>query len=299
MLVAASQIPVKSCRFVIAHVNHKLRGVQSDRDAKFVAGLARRYSFPFGMKVRSISKSRSGNLEERAREQRYEALIELAHQYKSDLVLTAHTEDDQVETIFMNLLRGTGVDGIGGMSAIRFLEPNIRLGRPFLSISRQELHRWLDSSNTRSRIDKTNKDESLLRNWLRRRIFPQLEERSPGFKTRVAKLAAVLQDEKDFWADFLTVTQKRICLPSRGGQLLDLKGLLSYSAAVQRRFLRRIVGENLLTFDAVERLRRWMMSPPTGGRTLQLRQGWTVTRLSKSQGAPSANLFLIKDENHK
>lgn len=194
----------------------------------------------------------------------------------------------------MNFLRGAGGDGLAGMSALRPLAKSVLLGRPFLTLERSELHRWLRRSNIRPKIDHTNHDEHFFRNWLRRRMFPQLEKRSPGFKQRIANSAVVFGDEKSFWSAFLERVDKRVCRPSVGGRLLDLGGLLSYSAAVQRRFLRRVVGENILTLDAVERLRCWMMAPPTGGRTFQLRQGRTVTRLSKSQGAPSATLFLIR-----
>jgi hypothetical protein len=130
-------------------------------------------------------------------------------------------------------------------------------------------------------------------------MFAELDRRMPGFKERLARSAEIFRDERAFWDQFLIGVEKRVSRAYRGGRLLDLEGLLRYSAAVQRRFLRRSVGKNSLTFEAVERLRSWMQSPPTGGRTFQLRQGWTVTRLSKSQGAPSAKQFLIKDENRK
>ena len=295
LVLAASKLSAeKRFTFIVANINHKLRGVSSDADARFVERLAKKFHFTAAVRVCAVSKSASGNLEERARDKRYAALGALAERYGSSLVLTAHTQDDQAETVFMNFLRGAGSDGLAGIPERRPLAKKIELGRPFLMFEREELHRWLRRSNVSPRVDATNQDERFLRNWLRRRLFPQLEHRAPGFKERLAKLAVLFHGEKEFWSEFLEGVNKRVCRSEQGGQLLDLGGLLSYSAAVQRRFLRRVVGKNILTFDVVERLRFWMMSAPTNGRTFQLRQGWTVTRLSKSQGAPSANLFLMK-----
>jgi tRNA(Ile)-lysidine synthase len=299
MLSAAQLAPEKSFRFIVAHINHKLRGRDADADAAFVVRIAERVGLPMVLRNGRVARRIAGNLEERARERRYKELARIAKQRRSALVLTAHTLDDQAETVFMNLLRGTGGDGLAGMPALRPLSGKIRLGRPFLSLGRAELHGWLDRCHVRARTDRSNRDESFLRNWLRRNLFPQLAHRSPGFKVRLANLATLLHDEKTFWSDYLDDVEKRVLRADRGGRLLDLGGLLRYSAAVQRRFLRRVVGENLMTFGAVERLRFWMMSPPTGGRLFQLRRGWTVTRLSKSKGALSVKLFLIKEENHK
>jgi tRNA(Ile)-lysidine synthase len=294
LVLAASQLSASTrFSFVVANINHKLRGAQSDADARFVEKLARDVRFKSAVRVCRVSKA-SGNLEEKARDKRYDALAAVASRCGSSLILTAHTGDDQAETVFMNFLRGSGGDGLAGIPPLRPLARNSHLGRPFLICEREELHQWLRGLKVHPRCDRSNADERFLRNWLRRRLFPLLELKSPGFKERWAKLATLFQDEKEFWDDFLDAVHKQVCRRKAGGQLLDLGGLLRYSAAVQRRFLRRTVGDNLLTFDAVERLRCWMMSAPTGGRTFQLRQGWTVTRLSKSQGAPSANLFLIK-----
>jgi tRNA(Ile)-lysidine synthase len=299
LVVAASHVPDKKFVFHVAHINHKLRGRNSDADARLVEKLAARFRFPFFARVGAVPKKSVGNLEERARDKRYAALASIAESRQCRMVLTAHTRDDQAETVFMNFLRGAGGDGLAGIPPVRHLSKAVQLGRPFIGIGRQELHGWLNRSNVRSRTDQSNGDERFLRNWLRNRIFPRLERRSPGFKQRLAQSAQLFHDENFFWDQFLGHVERRVVRRNAGGQLLDLGGLLSYSAAVQRRFFRRVIGENILTMDAVERLRHWMMSPPTGGRTFQLRRGRTVTRLSKSQGAPSTKLFLIKDENHK
>ena len=124
-------------------------------------------------------------------------------------------------------------------------------------------------------------------------------KKSPGFKKRMQNLADMMMEEKLFWQQEIPLIQERLFKPFRSGRLLDLEGLLRYSAAVQRRVLRRSLGGDLLTFDAVERLREWMQSPPSGGRLWQLKQGWIVERLSKSSGFPSAKLFWFKQSKMK
>ncbi len=284
-------------RFEIAHINHGLRAAASEADQKFVKRLAREAKVPFHVKHCTVPTNR-GNLEEMARERRYAALLEIAKRRKVAAIFTAHTLDDQVETVIMNMLRGTGPDGLAGMSEMRCFERSrIWLARPFLTVTKKELLEGLRRSNRQFRIDESNRDEKFLRNWLRQEMLPMLEKRSPGFKKRIANLARVAADEKKYWQQETKRIEQQLLRPYKEGRLLDLGGLLSYSPAVQRRFLRRALGRDILTYDAVERLREWMQAPPSSGRLWQLKQGWTVERLSKTKGSPSAQLFWFKKSN--
>ncbi|MCB4757261.1 MAG: hypothetical protein LHV69_09600 [Elusimicrobia bacterium] len=124
-------------------------------------------------------------------------------------------------------------------------------------------------------------------------MIPLLEARAPGFKERISRLSILVQDEEKFWDAFVDKIESKLAAKQGRGRLLDFKKLLSYPPAVQRRFLRRMVGDDVLTFKGVEGVRQWMSSPPTGGRVWQLRKGWMAERLSKSKGSPSAALFWI------
>lgn len=282
-------------RVEIGHVNHALRGASSVADEAFVRKLARELGFKFHVARRPIKKLRGANLEETARDQRYAALLAMAERRDCAAIFTAHTQDDQAETLLMNLLRGTGPDGLAGMAPVRSMErTRVRLCRPLLQASKAELLCWLTRSKRRFRHDKSNENRAFLRNWVRRKLMPVLERRSPGFMARMGRLATLSLAEKRHWEREMALLESVLLKPYRGGRLLDLGGLLSYSPAVQRRFLRRCLGRDLLTFEAIERLREWMQSPPTGGRLWQLRKGWIVERLSKSQGSPSPQLFWLK-----
>ncbi|MCG3205249.1 MAG: tRNA(Ile)-lysidine synthase [Elusimicrobia bacterium] len=280
----------------VAHINHKLRGLSSEGDEKFVRDISRQWGWTCHVRNCAVRPLKKGNLEEVAREKRYAMLEALARQHHLQIVMTAHTLDDQVETVFMNLMRGTGCDGLSGMAPLRKLERSkVWLARPLLNMSKKELLGRLRSSRRRFRLDATNRNLKYLRNWLRAELIPKIEKKSPGFKKRIFQLSEMVYDEKLEWEKRMKGLDARL-LKDQGpnGRLLDLKRLLRYSPAVQRRFLRRSLGRDLLTYEAVEQLREWMKSPPSGGRLWQLRKGWVVERLSKSKGSPTTSMFVLR-----
>jgi len=285
--------------FHLAHVNHKLRGQASSDDARFVKRLAAHLQWPYHEKTAAV-RIKSGNLEETARVKRYDALMQMAQKAGSQVILTAHTQDDQAETILMNLLRGTAAVGLGGMNTLRVWPgSDVIVGRPFLFVAKKSVREALRKRKIAFRSDASNTNQKFLRNWLRNKVVPLLERRAPGFQQRLATMATILRDEEKVWNATMEQMESRFLRRERQGRLLDFKGVLSYSAAAQRRFLRRVMGGDALDFDGVERLRNWMAAAPQNGRIWQGRRGWVAERLSKSRGAPSTKLFLIKNENSK
>jgi tRNA(Ile)-lysidine synthase len=289
-----------NCAFAIGHINHQLRGRASQQDEVFVKNLADDLNWPVFTNKERVLKSQPGNLEEAARRKRYQGLAEMAKRFKSRIVLTAHNLDDQIETILMNLIRGTGPSGLGGMSPLRPIEgTKIWLGRPLLDISKKELIRELGVKKWRYREDKSNQNTNFFRNWLRHEVVPMLEQRGNGFKGRLAKMASLLREDDVFWESQMKEMAAQLMARRRNGFVIDFERLLSYPVSHQRRFLRRACGGNLLSFDGVDRLRNWMLMPPTQGRIWQLRKGWVAERLSKSKGSPSTKLFWMKQTTQK
>jgi tRNA(Ile)-lysidine synthase len=210
-------------------------------------------------------------------------------------VLTAHTLDDQAETVMLNLVRGCGTDGLSGMSATRRdEETGVIIARPLLSAGRSEVLGFLKNRRQPFRQDESNRNPAFLRNYLRIKLFNGIEQRSPGFKRRLARLAQVARDEQAVWEEWTGRIAKTVTRAHRGGDLVDGQRLRDLPAALQRRVLRRLAGRDLLTFDGVEKLRAWMETPPSAGRIWQLRKGWIVERLSKTRGSPSSSLFLFR-----
>ncbi len=165
-------------RLIAAHVNHKLRGADSDADQQFVEALCRERGIPCEVATAAIGGAASGQgqgLEAAARRARYAALEEMAGRLGARFVVTAHTADDQAETILHRIVRGTGIRGLGGMARARPLGPATLL-RPLLEIRREELTAYLRDIGQPCRIDRSNCDMRFTRNRIRKELLTLLAE---------------------------------------------------------------------------------------------------------------------------
>ncbi len=171
---------------VIVHVEHDVRddgSAQMDRD--LVEGLAERLGCDIVCE-RVAVRGLGGNLEHNAREARYRVLSEVARAHGIKYVVTGHHGDDQLETVLMHLIRGSGVRGMGGMSERRTLEEGVELVRPMLGVSREEIEGLCAEHGLEWREDPTNADEGYLRNRLRAKVLPVLKEIEPRAVERAA-----------------------------------------------------------------------------------------------------------------
>lgn len=160
-------------RLVVAHFNHALRGEASDADAAFVARLADELALPYETGRAMTSAVRNG-LEESARNARYEFFKAAAGRRGARYVATAHTADDQAETVLHRIVRGTGLAGLSGMPRSRPLMHGVSLIRPLLEIRRADLLHYLEQLGQSFRDDATNRDLGFTRNRLRHDLLPQL-----------------------------------------------------------------------------------------------------------------------------
>ncbi len=251
---------------VVGHVEHGLRGRASREDAAFVQKQAQKYKTPcYVMPVRTkewAEKNKRG-LEESARILRYQALARLAAQTKCQAIVTAHHQNDQVETIFLHLIRGTGPGGMAGMCSVSPLPihetgiertqctpvKRVPLIRPLLSTARSKIWAYLTASGILYRKDSTNQQSVFFRNRIRP-VLAQWEKARPGFFDRVCQLADIQRDEEDFWQQYILRTER-----ARRSQIssLELKPFLRYHKAVQRRILKHSMG--LTDFATIERVR--------------------------------------------
>lgn len=178
-----------------AHLNHQLRGANADADAEWVAALCERCHVPCDLQispVRTLAEQTRRGLEETARDARYDFFQVTAIRHGCDLVATAHTADDQAETVLHHILRGTGLTGLRGMQWSRGLGESTRLVRPMLAIWRREVEQFLAELGQDFRQDWTNLDVSLTRNRLRHELLPRLEQ---DFNTRVREHLCQLAEQ--------------------------------------------------------------------------------------------------------
>ncbi len=181
-------------RLVLAHVNHLLRGEESERDEAAVREFAGRYGLRFAVfreDVAALAKRRGQGLEECGRQVRYEFFQSLA-KGEGDRILTAHHSDDNAETVLLHLCRGTSLPGLLGIPQQRG-----KVLRPFLQVTRQEILDYCQAMGLPYVTDSTNLSHDYARNRLRWEVLPVLEEVNPGFLTAIARMTQNLSQDQD------------------------------------------------------------------------------------------------------
>jgi tRNA(Ile)-lysidine synthase len=165
--------------FGIAHVNFQLRGKESDGDEQFVKDLAKKYNVPFYVNTfdtEAYAKENGISTQMAARDLRYQFFDELCKEYKYDYIATAHHKDDQLETFFINLFRGTGISGLRGI-----LPKQNNIVRPLLCADRKTIEQFQQSEQLKFREDSSNKSVKYLRNKIRHNLIPVLEDIDPNY----------------------------------------------------------------------------------------------------------------------
>ena len=201
---------------VVAHFNHQLRK-SAKADAKFVAGLAKGLGLKFVLgsaDVAKLAKARKLTIEEAGRVARYGWLNQLMKRHRAAVVVTAHTADDQVETVVMNWVRGGLIRALAGM---RVREGNI--WRPFLPIPKTELLKFAKHYHLQFKEDKSNQKLIYTRNLVRHRILPMLTQINPGVYEVFLRNAASFSAVEDWLDKQMQDIYKRVSLPSRKNEV--------------------------------------------------------------------------------
>jgi tRNA(Ile)-lysidine synthase len=216
-------------RIGAAHVNHGLRGADSDRDERFVTELAERLGLDVFVLAGRIVPG--ANLEERARELRYRLLLEAAQSGGYRRIATGHTLDDQAETFLLRLFRGAGARGLTAIAPIRA----DGVIRPLLDLRRADVVAFLDRRGLRHRRDRSNVDPRFTRNRIRRRLLPLLErEFNPSVRRALARTVDLLTDED---ALLERMARARLAKFARADRL-DTRGWSRMPVAIARRVVR-------------------------------------------------------------
>ncbi len=195
---------------IVAHLNHLLRGSESDGDAAFVQELCSELqaSSPTCISyqgrrvdITEVSRERKESIESTARHIRYEWFTSLAQEFGARWVVTGHTANDQAETVLHRLLRGTGLQGLGGIPFRRSLTAEVEVLRPLLSITRIDVVDFLQALGQPFRVDSSNQQIQYMRNRIRQELLPLLEEQyNPGIVSVLCRLANqasdIAEDEK-------------------------------------------------------------------------------------------------------
>jgi tRNA(Ile)-lysidine synthase len=272
---------------LIVHFNHNLRGAESDADEQFVGNLSVSHGLEFlteSSDVKTYAAEKKLSLETAAREVRYEFFRDCLRGKSLDKIATAHTLDDQAETVLMKLARGAGTRGLAGIfpkvsiqhSAISSQHKERSIIRPLLETKRRALENYLAEIRQDWREDTSNRDLRHTRNRIRHGILPRFERHvNPAVREALAETAEISRAEEEYWAAEVERVLPEVWAPTSGGGFLK-GGFAGQPIAVQRRLV-RAAGEALglmLEFRHVEEVRGVF----NDGGAASLPEGWTVSR---------------------
>ena len=250
-------------RVVAAHLNHGIRGAESDHDEAFVRELCARCAVAFVVeRVNDLSPG-TPNLEERARDARYAFLNVAADRVGADHIAVAHQADDQAETVLMRLLRGAGAAGLAAM-AERGPE---RIIRPILAVTHDEVMAYLRSIDEKFVNDSSNQSSTYLRNRVRTGLMPMLETNyAPGLRGRLVQLAS----EMRALDDFVSTAAKRELQSNASIGGLDISNFALLHPALQAEVIRQFIKNATGSLRRIERVhieavRRLCLEGPSNG----------------------------------
>jgi tRNA(Ile)-lysidine synthase len=282
----------------VAHLNHELRGVDSQADAEYVAGLARRWGLPATVETQDVHHLRAErrlSLEEAARQARYEFLASVAGRVGAQSVAVAHNADDQAETVLMHLLRGSGLAGLRGMQPKSpfpaATASSVTLIRPLLEVTRGEIQAYCAEHGLEPRFDRSNLDTTFFRNRLRHDVLPRLEAVSHGLRERLRRMAEVMAGDYAALQQVLDSARALAVIAETPNAItFDLAAFRSLPLGLQRALVRQSVarlraGLRDIAFAPVEAAVRLARDGEAGARAslpggLSLRLGYDSALLA-------------------
>jgi tRNA(Ile)-lysidine synthase len=221
----------------VLHVNHQLRGAESDEDEEFVRSVASALRLPF---IREKLRPEGGNLEAEARRLRRQFFRDCKRSHGIARIALGHTRSDQAETVLHHVLRGSGTSGMAGM---RFSTPD-GFVRPLLDISREEVRTWASGEGLQWREDSSNADLRFTRNRLRLETIPALSVTyNQNLEAALAHAAELAQAEEDYWMQLVGKIFAASVKRNRLGLIFQIGDLEKLDLGVRRRLIRRALGE--------------------------------------------------------
>jgi tRNA(Ile)-lysidine synthase len=265
---------------IVVHINHMARGKDSDVDAGFVESMAEKLKLPFYLKKINVGIERlklKTSFQDAARIIRYQFFEETLQTVGGHRVALGHTADDQVETILINIVRGTGLKGLAGIPQVRNC-----IIRPFLEFYRKDLEIYLKENDLSFREDSSNFDKKYLRNRIRHELIPHLETYNPSIKKCLQEMSGIIRVEDSL----LSQTTKDIFKQKLGKNnekhiIWEIKDFQSYAIALRKRLVRdifcHITGDmQAITAYHVQQIIT-LFNSPKAGKVLNIPRGVTVT----------------------
>jgi len=233
----------------VAHLNHCLRGGESDSEQRYVKNLAAGLELPCttGQEdVRAYQSERRLSMEEAAREMRYRFLAQVAESAGTDIIVTGHTRDDHVETIMLHLIRGTGPDGLVGLKPLTRIKAgslDITLARPLLELGRAQTVDYCTSVGLEPKMDSSNLCLSPLRNRVRLELLPLMASYNPGVNDGLLRLSRLVSADVGYLDEQVEALKGTVITRQGAAMAISRKPMKTLHKAIQRRLLRHCVME--------------------------------------------------------
>ena len=265
-----------------AHLNHGLRGAESEADAAFVEGICSQFSVPLvshKVDVAGVRARRRLSWEQAARIARYDFLTRVVLETGASAIALGHTSDDQAETVLLHLLRGSGVRGLRGMlplSSWRTAHGSATLARPMLNVSRRETEAYCLEHGLTPRLDSSNLEERFTRNRIRRKLMPQLEEFNPSVKRSLLRLARTVAQDVAYLDQQTASVWSSLAVVEQDGVRLDRHAFKAQHPSLQAHVLHRAYAQTAgeasgLSMAQIETMKE--LAEKGAGRFLSLHGG--------------------------
>ncbi|MCK6456075.1 MAG: tRNA lysidine(34) synthetase TilS [Phycisphaerae bacterium] len=289
-------------RLSVAHLNHGLRGAESDADAEFVIAIAAQRGLPCDVE-RLPRRSSSHTAEDAVRRARYAFLERCARRRRATWVVVAHHADDHAETVLHRLIRGTGLRGLLGIPRVRPIAPRsrVRLVRPMLALTRTEIREYVSARRLRVREDSTNARTDVTRNFIRHRLLPLLrDELNPRSVEALRRLSEQAAWAHEFIDEVATEALRRLMRASRRGSIVfDADGLARRPRIIRAHVvllaLQRLrAPEQKLRFEHLRAVGE-LAAAGRAGKRVELPGGYVATRhgdevrITRTTGATRAS----------
>jgi tRNA(Ile)-lysidine synthase len=209
-----------------AHCNFHLRGIESDRDEQFASRLASLWDIPFfkqDFQTQNAASERGISIEMAARDLRYEWFEQLRQEQHADVIAVAHHQDDSIETVFLNLIRGTGIRGLTGIKP-----KNGNIVRPLLCISKKDILQFAEEESLSYITDSSNREDEYIRNKIRLTFIPLLQAIHPSFNASMLRTMENLSETAKIYDEYIAEAKKKVFNPIE--KTIDIQALQAFTS---------------------------------------------------------------------
>lgn len=234
------------------YIDHGLRPDETVREREFCEGFCEGHQIHFhyrSIDAEKYAKDKGLNLQEAARELRYEALEDVAHQIKASCIALGHNADDQAETVLMRLFRGSGRKGLTGIPPLRG-----KIIRPLIEVERRDIEEFLAGASNelplhegqRFMVDSSNLKDKYFRNWIRSSVMSEIKKKNPSVVEDICRTAEIFREEEEYLEVIVTKTLMRLISRKSDSAIeLFLMPLVTTEIPILRRVLRRAIGATM------------------------------------------------------